>query len=58
MVAGLLLSEIVCFDRWKRWPSNERIDVETLYGPLILWAIQHWQKPGQSLHLAIDTTML
>lgn len=76
MVAGLLLSQTVCFDRWKtvlllglclassgqrrcqRWLSNEPIAVEALYGPLILWAIQHWQKPGQSLHLALDTTML
>ncbi len=76
MVAGLLLSETVCFDRWKaklpmvhclaaswqrrcrRWLSNQRIDVEALYGPLVLWAIQHWQKPGQSLHLALDTTVL
>jgi hypothetical protein len=76
MVAGLLLSETVCFDRWKarlplahclaaswqrrcqRWLANGRIDVETLYGPLILWAIQHWQNSGQALHLALDTTML
>ena len=76
MVAGLLLSETVCFDRWKtrlplgyclaaswqrrcqRWLANGRIDVQALYGPLMLWAIQHWQKPGHSLHLALDTTML
>ena len=76
MVVGLLLSETVCFDRWKtrlplahclasswqwrcqRWLSNRRIDVEALYGPLIVWAIQHWQNPGQALHLALDTTML
>ena len=76
MVAGLLLSQTVCFDRWntvlplvhclaaswqrrcQRWLSNSRIDVEALYGPLVLWAIQHWQKPGQALHLALDTTML
>ena len=76
MVAGLLLSETVCFDRWKarlplahclasswqrrcqRWLANSRIDVEALYGPLILWAVQHWQKPGQALYLALDTTML
>ena len=32
--------------------------VEALYGPLILWAIQHWQRPGQSLPLALDTTVL
>ena len=76
MVAGLLLSETVCFDRWKarlplrhclaaswqrrcqRWLANPRIDVESLYLPLILWALQQWQKPGQTLHLAIDTTLL
>jgi hypothetical protein len=95
MVVGLLLSENVCFDRWKsrlplshclaaswqrrcqRWLSNQlpgvnyvggrlpncrranqRIDAETLYEPLILWAIQSWQTPGQALHLALDTTML
>jgi hypothetical protein len=76
MVAGLLLSQTVCFDRWntvlplghclaaswqrrcQRWLSNSRIDVEALYGPLVLWAIQHWKKPGQALHLALDTTML
>lgn len=76
MVAGLLLSQTVCFDRWKtmlplghclaaswqrrcrRWLSNVRIDVESIYGPLILWALQERQKPGQALHLALDTTML
>ena len=76
MVAGLLLSQTVCFDRWnsvlplghclaaswqrrvQRWLSNSRIDVEALFGPLVLWAIQHWQKPGQALHLVLDTTML
>ncbi len=76
MVAGLLLSETVCFDHWKthlplgrclaaswqrrcqRWLSNSRIDPESLYGPLILWAIQGWHKPDQALHLALDTTML
>jgi len=76
MVAGLALSETVCFDRWKtrlplgyclaaswqrrcqRWLANSRIDVQALYGPLILWAIQHWQKPGHTVHLALDTTVL
>jgi hypothetical protein len=29
-----------------------------MYDPLVLWAIQHWQKPGHSLHLALDTTVL
>ena len=76
MVAGLLLSETVCFDRWKarlplrhclaaswqrrcqRWLSNGRIDVEALYVPLIFWSLQQWQKPGHTLHLALDTTVL
>ena len=76
MVAGLLLSQTVCFDHWKtrlplghclapswqrrcqRWLANARIDAQGLYGPLILWAIQGWQKPGHTLHLALDTTML
>lgn len=76
MVAGLLLSQTVCFDRWKsvlplgyclaaswqrrcqRWLSNGRLNAEALYGPLIVWALQHWQTPGQALPLALDTTML
>jgi hypothetical protein len=41
-----------------RWLSNGRIDVSSLYGPQVLWAIQQWQKPGQALHLALDTTAL
>ena len=41
-----------------RWLANSRIDVQALYGPLIVWAIQHWQKPGETLVLALDTTML
>ena len=76
MVTGLLLSQTVCFDQWKRsiplnrclpaswqrrcrrWLSNRRIDAEALYSPLVLWALQQWQKPGQALHLALDTTVL
>ncbi len=76
MVAGLSLSETVCFDRWKtrlpmtrclaaswqrrcqRWLANSRIDVQALYGPLVLWAFQQWQNPGHTLYLALDTTML
>jgi hypothetical protein len=76
MVTGLLLSQTVCFDRWKtilpmgyclaaswqrrcqRWLSNARIDVEPLFGSLIHWALQYWKKPGQPLHLALDTTLL
>ena len=44
--------------RCRRWLSNQRIGVEALYGPLVLWAIQHWQKLGHSLHLALDTTVV
>jgi hypothetical protein len=44
--------------RCRRWLSNARINVDALYGPLVLWAIQHWQQPGQALHLALDTTVL
>ncbi len=44
--------------RCRRWLSNGRIDAAALFGPLVLWAIQHWQKPGQALHLALDTTVL
>lgn len=29
----------------QRWLANARIDAESLYGPLILWAIQGWHKP-------------
>jgi hypothetical protein len=76
MVAGLLLSQTVCFGHWqralplhhclaaswqrrcRRWLSNERIGVDVLYGSLVLWAIQYWQKPGHTLHLALDTTVL
>ena len=76
MVTGLLLSQTVCFDQWKRfiplncclpaswqrrcrrWFSNGRIDPESLYGPLVLWAMRQWQKPGHALHLALDTTVL
>jgi hypothetical protein len=43
--------------RCRRWLSNPRIDVDALYGPLVLWGIRQWQKPGQALHLALDTTV-
>ena len=44
--------------RCQRWLANSRIDVQALYGPLVLWPFQSWQKPDHSLHLALDTTML
>ena len=76
MVTGLLLSQTVCFNQWKRsisltrclpsswqrrcrrWLGNGRIDPEALYSPLVLWAIQQWQKRRHTLHLALDTTVL
>jgi hypothetical protein len=38
--------------------TNRGIDAEALYGPLVLWSLQQWQKPGHTLHLALDTTVL
>jgi hypothetical protein len=32
--------------------------MDALYRPLVLWAIQQCQKPGQALLLALDTTVL
>jgi hypothetical protein len=69
MVAGLLLSQTVCFDGWNSvlplghclaasWLGNSCIDIEALDAPQVPWANQHWQKPGQALYLALDTTML
>jgi len=28
--------------RCQRWLINSRIDVQVLYGPLVLWAFQQW----------------
>ena len=76
MVAGSLLSQTLCCDRWKtalpldrslatswqrrcqRWFSNDRIEIAAIYEPLCLWFLQHWQKPDQTLHLVLDTTVL
>jgi len=44
--------------RCPRWLGNGRIYFESLYGPLVLWAMQLWQMPGHALHLAPDTTLL
>ncbi|MFM8275429.1 MAG: hypothetical protein ACKN89_00325 [Cyanobium sp.] len=38
--------------------SNVHIDVSVIYGPLMIWAMQQWQKPDKILHLALDITML
>jgi hypothetical protein len=44
--------------RCRRWLNYRQIDPAGLYGPLVLWAMQQWQKLGQTLHLALDTTVL
>jgi hypothetical protein len=42
--------------RFRRWLSNPRIEVHSLYGPLIQQALAEW---GQhKLYLAVDTSML
>lgn len=43
--------------RCQRWLANSRINDQELYGPLIVWAIHHWQNLGHTLHLALDTTI-
>jgi hypothetical protein len=75
MVAWLLLSETVCFDRWKarlpmvccvaaswqrrcgRWLANGRSDVEALYSPLILWAIEFSWQLQQSWIATIEASL-
>jgi hypothetical protein len=42
--------------RWHRYFENPRIDIERLYLPLVMLAMNGWQ--GQRLYLAIDTTVL
>jgi hypothetical protein len=42
--------------RFQRWLENERIEVHSLYGPLLQQALQEW---GMStLYLALDTSLL
>ena len=38
--------------------ANGRFYPQSLYGPLVLWAMQQSQPPGQTLHLPPDTTVL
>jgi len=38
--------------------GNARIDIEQLYGLLVLCALQNLQKPGRCLHQALETRML
>ena len=42
--------------RFSRWLHNERIQVHSLYGPLIQQALADWDY--QRLYLALDTSML
>lgn len=42
--------------RWRRFLGNERIEVESLYLPLVLAALSGWQ--NHRLYLALDTTVL
>lgn len=42
--------------RWRRFLDNERICVVKLYLPLVMAALQDWQK--HRLYLALDTTVL
>lgn len=42
--------------RFVRWLKNERIEVNALYAPLILSALQEWK--NSTLYLALDTSML
>jgi hypothetical protein len=42
--------------RFQRWLENERIEVHSLYGPLIQAALQEWR--ATTLYLALDTSQL
>jgi hypothetical protein len=42
--------------RFTRWLGNPRIEVPTLYGPLIQQALQEWGE--HTVYLALDTSML
>ena len=42
--------------RWQRFLKNHRIRVRALYLPLVMAAINNWQR--QRLYLALDTTVL
>lgn len=42
--------------RFQRWLTNGRIEVNTLYGPLIEHALREWGT--QTLYLALDTSLL
>ena len=42
--------------RWGRFLSNQKIEVEKIYLPLLMGAIANWSKTR--IYLALDTTML
>lgn len=42
--------------RFQRWLENERIEVNSLYGPLLQNALSEWGMT--TLYLAFDTSML
>ena len=42
--------------RFRRWLDNDKIDGDTLYGPLMQQALGGWG--GQRLYVALDTSML
>ncbi len=42
--------------RFRRWLDNEKIEVQTLYGPLMQQALVGWF--GKRLSVALDTSML
>jgi len=42
--------------RFRRWLANRRIEVASLYGPLIQQALQDWG--SHTLYLALDTSLL
>jgi hypothetical protein len=42
--------------RFRRWLNNDKIDVESLYSPLIQQALAEWG--AQALYVALDTSML
>jgi Transposase DDE domain len=42
--------------RFRRWLDNDKIDVVSLYGPLIAHALAEWGE--QALYVALDTSML
>jgi len=42
--------------RFRRWLDNDKIDVHTLYGPLMQQAMVGWF--GKRLYVALDTSML